>query len=499
MFVRRKNNRSGTISVHLIDKSDGGYTIVKSFGTAKTVEEAELLESKARLYLKELSGLSQSLFEGPTKDSVEEVDESAIENKEVLFMGPELFFGELYSRKGLSSVNDDMFRHLVLSRLYGGVSKARTAAYLKSSQGKDISIPEIYQAVDAISSETVDKVVKIASSNPGNARCYYVISVMPVTASDTVVRLAKKASKGSRKAPSKSYVGVLMLFDGTPLSYDVIGAKMVKSVRVLSIAEKAASNAGLSRPTIVADSSVLSKATVKTIKEKNMGYVLSEKVSSLGEEILSEITCKISSSIVQVRNSDGTQIVALKSESQKAKDSALREEGLSRLQKKIDAGTLKTITGRGYSKLLKMTEDGAIVVDDKKVEEAKAMDGILACSTNASLDKTMVVRLFSYVEKLSEVFQISKTDFVIKPAGGKLKDRIEAHALVCFASLMVMKELEDVLSGTLFSYTYEEVKELCNGVYQLRYTIPGTKMERARLLEMNDSQKELYAILYPNV
>ncbi|MCQ2146810.1 MAG: hypothetical protein MJZ16_04755 [Bacteroidales bacterium] len=464
MFVRRKNNRSGTISVHLIDKSDGGYTIVKSFGTAKTVEEAELLESKARLYLKELSGLSQSLFEGPTKDSVEEVDESTIENKEVLFMGPELFFGELYRRRGLSSVSDDMFRHLVLSRLYVGGSKAKTSAYLKSSQGKDVSVPQVYEAVDAIAPETFEKVVKIASSNPGNAKCYYVISPMPITASDTTIRLAKKASKSSKKSPSKTYVGVLMLFDGTPISYDVIGAKMVKSARVLSLAEKAASNAGLSKPTIVTDSAILSKATVKTIKEKNIGYILSEKVSSLNDEVLSTITEKISSSIVQLRNDDGTQIVAIKSESQAIKDAALREEGLLRLQKKIDAGTLKSITGRGYSKLLSKTDDGAIIVDDKKVEEAKSMDGILACSTNASLDKSMVVRLFSNVEKMSEVFQISKTDFVIRPSSGKLKDRIESHALVCFASLMVMKQLEDALSGSLFSFTYEEVKSLCTGV-----------------------------------
>lgn len=36
MFVRRKVNRSGSISVHVVDKSRGGFKVIKTFGTAST-------------------------------------------------------------------------------------------------------------------------------------------------------------------------------------------------------------------------------------------------------------------------------------------------------------------------------------------------------------------------------------------------------------------------------------------------------------------------------
>ena len=44
MFPRKKKNRTGTISVVVVDKSRGGFKEIKNFGVAKTEEEA------ARLY-----------------------------------------------------------------------------------------------------------------------------------------------------------------------------------------------------------------------------------------------------------------------------------------------------------------------------------------------------------------------------------------------------------------------------------------------------------------
>ncbi len=42
MFVRRKRNRSGSVSVQVIDKSSG-YRVVKTMGSADEPEELERL------------------------------------------------------------------------------------------------------------------------------------------------------------------------------------------------------------------------------------------------------------------------------------------------------------------------------------------------------------------------------------------------------------------------------------------------------------------------
>ena len=43
MYVRKKKNRSGTISVVVVINSSGKYEEIKSFGTADSIEDSENL------------------------------------------------------------------------------------------------------------------------------------------------------------------------------------------------------------------------------------------------------------------------------------------------------------------------------------------------------------------------------------------------------------------------------------------------------------------------
>lgn len=52
MFVRKKINRSGSISVVVVSKSYGKFTEVKKFGVAKSAEEADKLFQEAQLWLR---------------------------------------------------------------------------------------------------------------------------------------------------------------------------------------------------------------------------------------------------------------------------------------------------------------------------------------------------------------------------------------------------------------------------------------------------------------
>ena len=47
MFVRKKRNRSGSISVQIIDKSYGTYRVLKTVGSSSDKEEIERLYRSA--------------------------------------------------------------------------------------------------------------------------------------------------------------------------------------------------------------------------------------------------------------------------------------------------------------------------------------------------------------------------------------------------------------------------------------------------------------------
>jgi hypothetical protein len=62
MFPRKKRNRTGTISVVVVDKSRGGFKEVKSFGVAKTEEEADRLYAKASEWVRRFGGQQEIDF-----------------------------------------------------------------------------------------------------------------------------------------------------------------------------------------------------------------------------------------------------------------------------------------------------------------------------------------------------------------------------------------------------------------------------------------------------
>ena len=63
MFVRRKPNRTGTVSVQVISKQRGKYQVLRSFGVGRTEQELVRLEELARDFIHEQSGFAGALFD----------------------------------------------------------------------------------------------------------------------------------------------------------------------------------------------------------------------------------------------------------------------------------------------------------------------------------------------------------------------------------------------------------------------------------------------------
>jgi len=56
MFVRKKKNRSGVISVQVIDKSSGSYKLVKTIGSSADPKTVEKLYLEGQNWIEDYSG-----------------------------------------------------------------------------------------------------------------------------------------------------------------------------------------------------------------------------------------------------------------------------------------------------------------------------------------------------------------------------------------------------------------------------------------------------------
>jgi len=66
MFVRKKPNKSGIISVQVIDKSSGKYRVKKTIGASADEKEVEQLIAKAKRWIQLYKGEIPIDFEGNT-------------------------------------------------------------------------------------------------------------------------------------------------------------------------------------------------------------------------------------------------------------------------------------------------------------------------------------------------------------------------------------------------------------------------------------------------
>lgn len=109
---------------------------------------------------------------------------------------------------------------------------------------------------------------------------------------------------------------------------------------------------------------------------------------------------------------------------------------------------------------LAVTEEGEkaaihYYLDEEKITEEARYDGLYAiCTDLLDDDVGPILKVSEGRWQIEECFRIMKTDFEARPAYVRLENRIMAHFLTCFLSLLIYRILEKKLGD---GYTCEEI------------------------------------------
>src|ERR1700675_1469210 len=140
MFVRKKLNKSGIISVQIVDKSTGKYKMVKTIGSSSEGLEVDRLVDKGEQWIKDRLGGIEIDFSNTREKTAEIIDHI----EQINVAGTELLLGGIFNQIGFGQIPDSLFRRLVLARLCNPVSKLKTRDYLIRHHSYFIEVQQIY-------------------------------------------------------------------------------------------------------------------------------------------------------------------------------------------------------------------------------------------------------------------------------------------------------------------------------------------------------------------
>jgi transposase len=506
MYIREVQNRSNSISIQIISKAGGKYRVVKTVGCATMRHEIDHLKKLARQEIDRLQA-QPSLFRSEHDELIEGVI-SSLSNSNISTVGPELIFGRIYDFIGFGRIREDLFRHLVISRLAFPLSKLKTTEYLYRYQGKTIDVDAIYRFLDKLNSSLKPAVEEITYKHTlsrlnGNISVvFYDMTTLYFEASDEDDLRKMGFSKDGKHSNPQIMIGLLVGLGGYAIGYDIFEGNTYEGHTLIPFLEAISLKFKLGKPVVIADAGLLTGKNIEALQEAEYEYIIGARLKNESDIIKKQI--------VQKEYQDGTIYTIVQGNEQRLivqhlakrakKDFHNRQNGLLRLEKRVQSGKLtkSNINNRGYNKYLQLDGEIDIKIDYQKFEQDALWDGLKGYVTNTRLTDDMVLESYRNLFHIERAFRMSKIDLRIRPIYHRLKHRIEAHICIAFAAYTVYKELECALKKEKASISLKIASEITHNMYRISYKLPDSGYTKSSLLKMDEQQEELYQIIQKN-
>jgi hypothetical protein len=521
MYIRQKKNKSGSISVQIIQKKNSKYKVVETIGCARCDVELNILIEEAH---KRLVMLDPTLL-----DYAESLSPKKLSNKHTKVIGDELILGKIFQDMQCNTPNfenkksKDLFRYLVLSRLLYPGSKLYLIDYLMIYKKEKIDKNKIYRFLDKVYSDTLKQQIQQCVFNHTKKimNDTITISFYDVTtlyfeseSEDDLRRIG--FSKEGKLARPQIQLGLFTTLQGYPLSYEVYEGNKYEGHTLIDILHKFQTKFQLKqKPIVVADRGMLTNENIAYLENNDYKYILASKIKNITQELKNKITeltflddgvihtLEIEKELHYKDKNNQKHVLELKQRliltysSQRAKkDKYNREKALKKLQAKIEKSSSITkddLKSSSYAKYLQLQKDCNIsfTLNEAKIQEDTKLDGVKGFLTNNfSISPQDVITHYQNQYEVERAFRISKTDLKIRPIYHRLETRIKAHILISFVAYAIYKEFERKIKNAnldiKFKLTFDYIKTMYG--YQSPFGVEA--------YELDAVQQEIYDAVY---
>lgn len=302
----------------------------------------------------------------------------------------------------------------------------------------------------------------------------------PLEMNGELIPAFRKRGPSKEKRPNPIVqMGLFMDTNGIPIAYRLFPGNCVDVKTYLPAVEQIKKQFGIERIVVVADKGMNSRNNISETLQKNDGYLFSQKVRgtsgapkdiqafALDSEgwIANEQETFAKKSMIRKRTVNKKEITEkiLVTWNQKYdfREKVRRRKSVEYAEK-LTAGERFRLTmkkgGKRYLDVESLDEETGeirrltphISIDEEQIAFDEQFDGIsvLITSETEMSDEEMLTSYRS-LSRIEDCFKVMKTTFDARPIYVWTRPHIDAHFLVCFISLTIMRLLERKLNGQL--------------------------------------------------
>ena len=417
---------------------------------------------------------------------------------------------------------------LIFARILSPSSKLASYEYCQSLlEPPKYKLPDVYRALSVIAEES-DFIQSELYKNsnflhPRNNRILYYDCTnyyFEIEEEENSKRYGK--SKEHRPNPIVT-MGLFMDADGIPLAFDIFPGNQNEQTTLKPLESKIIQDFNCSEFIYCSDAGLGSASNRRFNSLGNRSYIITHSLKKMKKEdreialnptqfrkigsekfidlrTLDESEEDVYNSIyykevpVITGKMDETLIVTY-SPKYKAYQRKIRNRQIERAEK-IIASPGRKRKGKNqndpmrFVKKTSITPDGEIAekkiysIDEEQIQKEEMYDGFYAVITNLEGDVSEIIKINKQRWEIEENFRIMKTEFEARPVYVRRDDRIKAHFMTCYISLLLYRLLEQKLGR---AYTTDQILETLRSMQMTRLNTASGYIPSYTRTELTDT------------
>jgi len=511
LYVTKSVRIDGVPTSKVIEKLGTVAELEKKLGGRDPIEWAEE-------YVKELTRLDKER----SREIVVKYSPVRLiqKNEQRLYSGGYLFLQRIYHDLGIDKIcslitekhkfeydMDSILSRLVYGRIIFPASKLATYELSKKFfEQPDFEIQHIYRALEVIGEETdfiqaelYKRSTKVIKRKTGVL--YYDCTNYFFEIEQEEGLKQYGYSKEHRPNPIVQ-MGLFMDGDGLPLAFSIQEGNTNEQTTLKPLEKKIFKDFELSKFVVCTDAGLSSAANRKFNDIGGRAFITTQSVKKLkkflkewaldphgwrlsGESAKDKKLYDISK-IDESKHKESTfykeqwinedkleqRLIVTYSVKYKDYQRRIREGQICRAEKLIETKptALKKAKQNDYKRFIgkvSATDEGEVAendfyfIDKQAIESEEAFDGFYAVCTNLEDDVAAIVKINHRRWEIEECFRIMKHEFKARPVYVKRDERIKAHFMTCFISLLIYRILEKRLKEKFTcSHILEELRDM---------------------------------------